>query len=110
MLGSLSVTGSIYTTNNISFVDKNGTFKQMLQLLWALNNDEARIYAKQPASDQIDFVFKLSDNNSVDRYVYWIDDYRGGSHDRYPLNMHGGNVLFHMTETSEGYPTLGRPK
>ena len=109
--GSLSVTGSIYTTNNISFVDKNGTFPTNAGFFWALNNDEARIYAKQPASDQIDFVFKLSDNNnSVDRYVYWIDDYRGGSYDRYPLVMHGGNVLFHMTETSEGVPDTGTSK
>ena len=110
--GSLSVTGSIYTSNNISFVDKNGTFPtNTAGFFWALNNDEARIYAKQPASDQIDFVFKLSDNNnSVDRYLFWIDDYRGGSYDRYPLVMHGGNVLFHMTETSEGVPDTGTSK
>ena len=106
--GSLSVTGSIYTSNNISFVDKNGTFPtNAAGFFWALNNDEARIYAKQPASDEIDFVFKLSDNNnSVDRYLFWIDDYRGGSYDRFPLMMHGEGVFFQMTQTSEGVPNV----
>ena len=104
--GSVFVSGSIKTENDISFVDENGTFPtNTAGFYWDLNNDEARIYAKQPASDQIDFVFKLSDNNgSSDRYMYWIDDYRGGSYDRYPLLMHGGEVLFHMTEASEGVP------
>jgi len=106
------VSGNLKTENNISFIDKNGTFPtNTAGFFWDLNNDEARIYAKQPASDQIDLVFKLKDNNnSVDRYVYWIDDYRGGSQDRYPLVMHGSNVLFHMTETSEGVPDTGTSK
>ena len=110
--GSLTVTGSIKTQNDISFVDNAGTFPTNTPgFFWDLNNDEARIYAKQPASDQIDFVFKLSDNNnSVDRYMFWIDDYRGGSHDRYPLVMHGSTVLFHMTESSEGVPNTNSAK
>ena len=110
--GSIFVSGSIKTEADISFVDENGTFPtNTAGFFWDLNNDEARIYAKQPASDEIDFVFKLSDNNnSVDRFIYWIDDYRGGSYDRYPLVMHGSNVLFHMTEDSEGDPDTGTSK
>ena len=102
------VSGNLKTENNISFVDENGTFPtNTAGFFWDLNNDEARIYAKQPASDQIDFVFKLSDNNnSVDRYLFWIDDYRGGSYDRYPLMMHGEGVFFQMTQTSEGVPNV----
>ena len=104
--GNLDVGGTITTTNDISFQDNDGTFPtNTAGFFWDLNNDEARIYAKQPSSDAIDFIFKLSDNNhSQDRYIFWIDDYRGGSYDRYPLLMHGGEVLFHMTETSEGVP------
>ena len=104
--GNNFVEGTITTTNDISFQDNAGTFPtNTAGFFWDLNNDEARIYAKQPSSDAIDFVFKLSDNNnSVDRFFFWIDDYRGGSYDRYPLLMHGGEVLFHMTETSEGVP------
>ena len=103
---NMFVSGTIKTENNISFVDENGTYPTTTAgFFWDLNNDEARIYAKQPASDQIDFVFKLSDNNnSTDRYLFWIDDYRGGSYDRYPLMMHGEGVFFQMTETSEGVP------
>jgi len=103
---NIFVSGSIKTENDISFVDENGTYPtNTAGFFWDLNNDEARIYAKQPSSDAIDFVFKLSDNNhSQDRYMFWIDDYRGGSYDRYPLLMHGGEVLFHMTEASEGVP------
>ena len=110
--GTVTVTGSIKTKNDISFVDKDGTFPTNTPgFFWDLNNDEARIYAKQPASDQIDFVFKLSDNNnSVDRYMFWIDDYRGGSYDRYPLVMHGQGVFFQSTETSEGVPDVGNSR
>ena len=110
--GSLTITGSIKTQNDISFIDKAGTFPTNTPgFFWDLNNDEARIYAKQPASDQIDFVFKLSDNNnSVDRYMFWIDDYRGGSYDRYPLVMHGQGVFFQSTETSEGVPNVGNSR
>ena len=110
--GNVTVTGSIITTNDISFQDNAGTFPtNTAGFFWDLNNDEARIYAKQPASDQIDFVFKLSDNNnSVDRYLFWIDDYRGGSHDRYPLVMHGENIYMHSTQTSEGVPDLSTAK
>lgn len=110
--GSLTVTGSIITTNDISFQDNAGTFPtNTAGFFWDLNNDEARIYAKQPSSDAIDFVFKLSDNNgSADRYMFWVDDYRGGSHDRYPLVMHGDNIYMHSTETSEGVPDLSTAK
>lgn len=110
--GNHYVEGTITTTNDISFQDNGGTFPtNTAGFFWDLNNDEARVYAKQPASDEIDFVFKLSDNNNnVDRYVFWIDDYRGGSYDRYPLVMHGSNVFFHMTETSEGVPNTGTAK
>lgn len=110
--GNYYVEGTITTTNDISFQDNGGTFPtNTAGFFWDLNNDEARIYAKQPASDQIDFVFKLSDNNnSVDRFVYWIDDYRGGSYDRYPLVMHGQGVFFQSPESSEGVPDIGNSK
>ena len=110
--GNLTVTGSITTTNDISFQDNGGTFPTNTPgFFWDLNNDEARIYAKQPSSDAIDFVFKLSDNNgSADRYIFWVDDYRGGSYDRYPLVMHGDNIYMHSTQTSEGVPDLSTAK
>ena len=108
----IEVTGSIKTTTDIVFSDNAGTFPTAAPgFYWDLNNDEARMYATQPASDQIDFVFKLSDNNgSSDRYMFWVDDYRGGSYDRYPLVMHGDNVYLHSTETSEGVPDLSTAK
>ena len=108
----IEVTGSIKTTTDIVFSDNAGTFPTATPgFYWDLNNDEARMYATQPASDQIDFVFKLSDNNnSVDRYMFWVDDYRGGSYDRYPLVMHGENIYMHSTQTSEGVPNLSTAK
>ena len=108
----LTAYGSIITENNIQFQDNNGTFPTNSPgFFWDLNNDEARIYAKQPSSDAIDFVFKLSDNNhSQDRYIFWIDDYRGGSYDRYPLVMHGSGIFFQSPESSEGTPDIGNSK
>ena len=107
-----SFDGPVSFGKDVIFSDTNGTFPTATPgFYWQLNNDEARMYARQPASDQIDFVFKLSDNNnSVDRYLFWIDDYRGGSYDRYPILAEGGNVLFHMTQTSEGVPNTGTAK
>lgn len=111
-VGDLLVGGTITTTNDISFQDNGGTFPtNAAGFFWDLNNDEARIYAKQPASDQIDLVFKLSDNNAdVDRFVWWIDDYRGLSYDRFPLVMHGSEALFHMEQSGEGVPDTASAK
>jgi hypothetical protein len=101
--GTLSLTGS-----DISFVDQGGTFPtDSGGFFWNLNNDEARIYAQQPLSDDINFYFKLSDNNNADdRFIFWIDDYRGGSYDRYPIVAHGEHVYFNSTESSSGVPNL----
>ena len=108
----LTAYGSIITENNIQFQDNNGTFPTNSPgFFWDLNNDEARIYAKQPSSDAIDFVFKLSDNNhSQDRYIFWIDDYRGSSYDRYPLSLRGDGVFFNMVHDSEGVPNFTTAK
>ena len=48
-----------------------------VSLGYFVNNDEARIYAIQSASDYIDRVFKVSDNtnNSNDRWVFLLDGY-----------------------------------
>jgi hypothetical protein len=102
----------IYAYSDIVFSDNSGTFPTtQLGFFWDLNNDEARIYAQQPASDDINFYFKLSDNNnSDDRFVFWIDDYQGGANDRYPLVMHGNNIYMHSTESSEGIPDLSTAK
>ena len=88
-----TVTGDVTLSSNadLVFQDKNGTFPTSSGgFFWDLNNDEARIYAEQPASDQIDFFFKISDNvGSTDRFVYWIDDYRGSTYDKYPAQFDG---------------------
>lgn len=65
------------------------------RIRWTLNNDSAQIYAYQPATDDIDFVFKITDNStdSRDNYVFWIDDNGGESFDRYPLEMNGPQFI-----------------
>lgn len=101
--GTLTVSGS-----DIAFSDTAGTFPtDSGGFFWNLNNDEARIYAEQPLSDDINFYFKLKDNNNADdRFIFWIDDYRGGSYDRYPMVAHGEHVYFNSTESSTGVPNL----
>lgn len=102
----------LYAYSNITFADNAGTFPtNTVGFYWDLNNDEARIYAVQPSSDAIDFVFKLSDNtHSQDRYIFWIDDYRGSSYDRYPLALRGDGVFFNMVHSSEGVPNFTTAK
>jgi hypothetical protein len=88
-----TVTGDITLDNaaDLVFRDTNGTFPTTAgSFFWDLNNDEARIYATQPATDEIDFVFKISDNaGPTDRFVFWIDDFRGPLEDKYPAHFDG---------------------
>lgn len=80
-------------TKEIFWSNTDGIWPTSLanRIRWALNNDSAQIYAYQPATDDIDFVFKITDNStdSRDNYVFWIDDNGGESFDRYPLEMNG---------------------
>ena len=90
--GSFSGNVTMANTADLKFVDTAGTFPTSGKGFdWTLNNDGARIYAYQPASDQIDFVFQLRDNATTnDRFVFHVDDYRGSSYDKYPLIIRGG--------------------
>jgi len=81
---------------HIQFTDQQGTFPSSTdsKFKWLLNNDSYEHFAYQPASDQIDVVFKITDNvGSTDRYVFWIDDYKGEKYDAYPLYMDGNNFI-----------------
>jgi len=77
---------------DLVFSDLAGTFPTSGKGFdWTLNNDGARIYAIQPSSDSIDFVFQLRDNATTnDRFVFWVDDYQGPAFDKYPLIIRGG--------------------
>jgi len=91
---ALTLNGNVTLGNNadLIFKDLSGTFPTSGKGFdWTLNNDGARIYAMQPSSDSIDFVFKLRDNATLnDRFVFWVDDYTGVNGDRYPLVIRGG--------------------
>jgi len=79
-------------TADLKFVDLAGTFPTSGKGFdWTLNNDGARIYAIQPASDSIDLTFEIRDNASAnDRFVFHVNDYRGAAFDKYPLVIRGG--------------------
>lgn len=86
----------IENTKEIFWSDTTTTWPTSInnRIRWTLNNDFAAIYAFQPSSDDIDFVFKIADNanTSLDNYVFWIDnDISGGgeANDAYPLEMNG---------------------
>jgi hypothetical protein len=77
---------------DLVFQDLAGTFPTSGKGFdWTLNNDGARIYAIQPSSDSIDFVFQLRDNATTnDRFVFWVDEWQGPAFDKYPLIISGG--------------------
>lgn len=109
--GDTRLEGDLTTTDaDIVFEDKNGTFPTSGKgFNWTLNNDQARIYAIQNASDKIDFYFKLSDNASgdTDKYIFWHRDYRGTSFHKYPLVMSAnGFYVYPPPSSSSGTPTL----
>ena len=77
---------------DLIFSDLAGTFPTSGKGFdWTLNNDGARIYAIQPASDSIDLVFQLRDNATTnDRFVFWVKEWQGATFDKYPLIISGG--------------------
>ena len=90
--GSFSGNVEIANTADLVFKDTAGTFPTSGKGFdWTLNNDGARIYAYQPASDQIDFVFQLRDNATTnDRFVFHVKEWQGASYDKYPLIIRAG--------------------
>ena len=106
--GDTRLEGDLTTTDaDIVFEDVGGTFPTSGKgFFWRLNNDKAKVYAVQPASDEIKFYFKLEDNNnSTDQYIFWIRDYRGTSYHRYPFVAHGS--AFYVFPPPSG--TAGEP-
>jgi hypothetical protein len=103
-----SASGTITLTNSadLRFQDTGGTYPTSSGgFQWVLNNDSARIYAQQPASDYIDFFFKITDNaGSTDRFVFWIDDYRGATYDKYPAYFHGSAAYLAVPVDGSGNP------
>jgi len=91
---SATFSGNVTLGNNsdLVFQDLAGTFPTTGKGFdWTLNNDGARIYAYQPSSDSIDFVFQLRDNATTnDRFVFWVDEWQGPAYDKYPLIISGG--------------------
>jgi len=101
------VSGDIELKNSadLIFNDSAGAFPtQAGAFKWNLNNDNAQIYAEQPSNDSIDFYFKISDNaeGKTDRFVYWLDDYRGAPYDRYPLYLDGSTQYLSVPVDSGG--------
>jgi hypothetical protein len=99
LTGALNGTSASFSSNvtlgnnaDLVFVDLAGTFPTSGKGFdWTLNNDGARIYAIQPNSDSIDFVFQLRDNATTnDRFVFWVDEWQGPAYDKYPLIISGG--------------------
>ena len=77
---------------DLVFSDTSGTFPTSGKGFdWTLNNDGARIYAIQPSSDAIDFVFQLRDNATTnDRFVFHVKEWQGAAYDKYPLIIRAG--------------------
>jgi len=115
-----SASGTIKTPDNIQlessanlvFYDTNGTFPTAAGAFkWTLNNDSASIYAQQPQSDYIDFFFKITDNaSSTDRFVFWIDDYRGSAQDKYPAQFDGSAQYLSVPVDGSGNKDLSNAR
>jgi hypothetical protein len=97
---------------NLVFYDTNGTFPTAAGAFkWTLNNDSASIYAQQPQSDYIDFFFKIADNaGSTDRFVFWIDDYRGSTQDKYPAQFDGSAQYLSVPVDNSGNKDLSNAR
>jgi hypothetical protein len=79
---------------------------------WLMTNDGASMYVSEVVADQTDYVFKLWDNTTQDRYVWWIDDFRGSSYDVYPMilagdygNFYGGRFYINNNNGNVGIGT-----
>jgi len=94
---ALTLNGNVTlgSSADLVFKDLGGTFPTSGKGFdWTLNNDGARIYAQQPSSDSINFVFELRDNTTVnDKFIFYVKDYRGAAFNRTPLELRGGTIV-----------------
>ena len=109
--GDTRLEGDLTTTDaDIVFEDTDGSFPTNGKgFFWKLNNDKAKIYAQQPSSDKINFVFYLDDNagNNNDKYIFYNRDHNGDANSRYPLTMSGRNFYVYAPPSgTPGEPSL----
>ena len=109
--GDTRLEGDLTTTDaDIVFQDNTGSFPTSGKgFFWQLNNDKARIYARQDAPDEIDFVFYLDDNatTNTDKYIFYHRDYNGIAQSKFPLTMSGKNFyVYAPPSTTAGKPDL----
>jgi len=97
--GNADISGNLDVSSGIDLLGGNIVFGNPgigseRHFEWSLTNDGAYMYAKEVTSDNTDYVFKLRDNNAGDRFVWWIDEHRGSSYDKYPIVMAGNYINF----------------
>ena len=109
--GNTRLEGDLTTTDGITFEDLNNTYPTNGKgFFWRLNNDTAKIYARQPSSDAIDFYFNLADNTNgtADRYIFWHRHYGPDlNDDRFPLVMNSSSFYVYANPSgTEAVPDL----
>lgn len=110
--GNTRLEGDLTTTDaDITFEDLNNTYPTNGKgFFWRLNNDTAKIYARQPSSDAIDFYFNLADNTNgtADRYIFWHRHYGPDlNDDRFPLVMNSSSFYVYANPSgTEAVPDL----
>ena len=95
-----SLTGGITLPSDkiITFNDKTATYPTATGgITWDLNNDKASIYAYQPVSDNMNFVFQLADDGN-DKFVFKRKDWNGSINDVYHLYMDDTKVVFNYPD------------
>lgn len=102
---------NISATNSINF-GNSGPAGVPGGFNWSLSNDSASMYASEVAADQTDYVFRMSDNTTGDRFVWKFSDFRGASYDVYPMimagdygNFYGGKFYINNTSGNVGIGT-----
>jgi hypothetical protein len=88
---------NMLTGTTILWTDESNTFPTSVnnRIRWRLNNDAAEIYAHQRTSDALDLTFRLTDNNTTDSFVFWVDNGAATDEilDSIPLQMDGQRVV-----------------
>ena len=95
----LNINGTTYHANNIDIAGNR--FINFLNpwtglssgLQWNLGTDTASMYVSEVVADQTDYVFKLSDNATWDRFVWQIHDW--SPFDVFPMTLAGNYGNFY---------------
>lgn len=116
VVGSTKVTSDLWLGGKVQFPPVNGTSPatsgfnssatKHTAIFMDMDGDDSYLEYGHCDTNQTYTQFRITDNNTGDRFRIYIDDWQGQSHDRIPLDVRGDRVLLSQDGGSVGIGTI----